>query len=66
MDYSPPGSPSMEFSKQEYCNGLPIPSPWDLPDPGVKHAAPALPGGVFNTEPPGKAQQVLYPRLTGD
>ena len=66
MDYRPPGSPSMEFSKQEYWNGLPIPSPWDLPDPGVKPAAPALPGGVFNTEPPGKAQQVLYPRLIGD
>ena len=44
----------MEFSKQEYWNGLPIPSPWDLPDPGVKPAAPALLGGVFNTEPPGK------------
>ena len=25
---------SMGFSRQEYCNGLPFPSPGDLPDPG--------------------------------
>ena len=28
--------PSMEFSKQEYWNGLPFPSPGDLPNPGIK------------------------------
>ena len=27
---------SMEFSRQEYWNGLPFPSPGDLPDPGIK------------------------------
>ena len=27
---------SMEFSKQEYWNGLPFPSPGDLPDPGIE------------------------------
>ena len=26
----------MEFSSQEYWNGLPFPSPEDLPDPGIK------------------------------
>ena len=26
---------SMGFSGQEYCSGLPSPSPGDLPDPGV-------------------------------
>ena len=26
----------MEFSRQEYWNGLPFPSPGDLPDPGIK------------------------------
>ena len=31
----------MGFPKQEYQNGLPFPSPGDLPDPGVKHAPPA-------------------------
>ena len=28
--------PSMEFPRQEYCSGLPFPSPGDLPDPGIK------------------------------
>ena len=27
--------PSMGFSKQEYWNGLPFPSPGDLSDPGI-------------------------------
>ena len=26
---------SMEFSRPEYWNGLPFPSPGDLPDPGI-------------------------------
>ena len=33
---------SMRFSRQEYWNGLPFPSPKDLPDPGIKTASPAL------------------------
>ena len=48
---------SMEFSRQEYWSGLPFPSPGDLPHPGVKlmsPVAPALAGGFFTTEPPGK------------
>ena len=27
---------SMGFSRQEYWHGLPLPSPGDLPDPGIK------------------------------
>ena len=27
---------AMEFSRQEYCSGLPFPDPRDLPDPGVE------------------------------
>ena len=27
MDYSPPGLPSMGFSRQEYWSGVPLPSP---------------------------------------
>ena len=48
-------SPSMGFSGQEYCSGLPCPSPGDLPDPGIKPSSPvspALGGGVFTTERP--------------
>ena len=34
MDYRPPGSSSMGFSRQEYWSGLPFPSPRDLPHQG--------------------------------
>ena len=34
--------PSMDFSRQEYWNGLPFPSPGDLPDPGIEPESPAL------------------------
>jgi len=30
----------MGFSKQEYWSGLPVPSPGDLPDPGIKPVFP--------------------------
>ena len=42
------------FLRQEYWNGLPFPSPGDLPDPGIKPTSLALAGGFFSTEPPGK------------
>ena len=41
--------PSMRFSRQEYCSGLPFPSPGDLPNPGIKPVSPESPdsGGFF-------------------
>ena len=33
----------MGFSRQEYWNGLPFPSPGDLPNPGIEPASPASP-----------------------
>ena len=33
---------SLGFPRQEYCSGLPFPSPGDLPDPGIKPMSPAL------------------------
>ena len=33
---------SMEFSRQEYRNGLPFPPPGDLPDPGIEPGSPVL------------------------
>ena len=45
---------SMEFSRQEYQNGLSFSSAGDLLDSGIKSAFPALAGGFFTTEPPGK------------
>ena len=47
----------MELSRQEYWSGLPLPPPGDLPDPGIKAespTSPALAGGFFTTESPGK------------
>ena len=43
---------SMEFSRQEYWNGLPFPSPGELPDPGIETTSlmsPALAGRFFTT-----------------
>ena len=34
--------PSMEFSRQEYWSGLPLPSPGDLLNPGIKPRSPRL------------------------
>ena len=31
---------SMGFSRQEYWNGLPFPSPEDLPNPGIEPGSP--------------------------
>ena len=49
---SPLAPLSMEFSKQEYWSGLPVPTPGDLPNPGVEPTSlvsPALAGGFFTT-----------------
>ena len=45
---------SMGFPRQEYWSGLPFPSPGHLPDPRIKPVSPALAGGFFITESPGK------------
>ena len=44
---------SMEFPRQEYCSGLPFPTPGDLPNPGIKPVSlmsPALAeGSLYST-----------------
>ena len=47
--------PSMGFSRQEYWNGLPFPSPGDLPDSGIEPKYPALQADALLSEPPGKS-----------
>ena len=46
--------PTMGFSRQEYWNGLPFPSPGDLPDSGIKPGSLALQADALTSEPPGK------------
>ena len=50
---------SMGLSRQEYWSGLPFSSPGDLPDLGIKPTSPALAGGFFTTEPPGKPTETI-------
>ena len=55
---------SMRFPRQEYWSRLPFPPPVDLPNPGTECAspeAPALAGGFFTTEPPGKRPKAFCP-----
>ena len=47
------------FSRQEYWNGLPCPSPGNLPNPWVKSRSPALQVDSLQSEPPGT------PKTTG-
>ena len=42
---------SMGFSRQEYWNVLPFPSPGDPPDPGIKPKYPALQADSLLLEP---------------
>ena len=45
---------SMGFPRQEHWSGLPLPSPEDLPDPGIEPASPILAGRFLTDEPPEK------------
>ena len=49
----------MEFSRQESWSEWPLPTPRDLPNPGIKPASPELAGGFFTTELPGKSMPWL-------
>ena len=50
---------SMEFSRQEYCSGMPFPSPGDLPWTwGLNQGSPALQADALPSEPPGKPKEV--------
>ena len=45
----------MVFPRQEHWNGLPFPSPGDLPSPGMEPGSPALQADSLPSEPPGVA-----------
>ena len=50
----------MEFSRQEYWSGLPLPSPGDLLDPGIKHVSSALQADSLPSEPPGEGVMKMF------
>ena len=50
---------SMGFPRQEYWSGLPLASPGDLLNPGVKPTSPALAEGFFTIKPQGVASVLL-------
>ena len=60
MGCSPPGSSVHGIPQQEYWRGLPFPPPGDLLNPGIELVLPALVGGFFTTEPPGKPFLFIY------
>ena len=41
----------MKFSRPEYRNGQPFPSPGDLPNPGIEPRSPALQADSLPAEP---------------
>ena len=45
---------SMEFSREEYCRGLPFPSPGDLSNSEMEPRSFALKTDSLPSEPPGK------------
>ena len=49
---------SMGFSRQEYGNGLPFPSPGDLPDPRIEPGSPALQADVLPSSHEGSPSSI--------
>ena len=60
---------SMGFSRQEYWSGLPLLSPGDVPNPGIKPGSPELQADSLLSEPPGEPKitryNALQPRTPG-
>jgi len=55
----------VKFSRQEFWNGQPFPSPGDLPDPGIKPGSPTLQADSLLSEPPRKPVDVVL-KMMGD
>ena len=54
MDCSPPGSSVHGILQSRILEWVAIPSPGDLPDPGIKHESPALQADSLPSETPRK------------
>ena len=65
MDYSPPGSSVHGIFQARVMDGLPFPSPGDLPNPEIEPESPALQADSLPSKPPGKPNphdQIVYQR----
>ena len=51
--------PSMRFSRQEHWSGLPLPSPGDLPNPGIESGSPIVQADALPSKPPGKSEYIM-------
>jgi len=60
MDYSPPGTFVHGISQTRILEWAAIPTPGNIPHPGIKPTSPASAGRFFTTEPPGKPKSYLY------
>ena len=54
---------SMEFSRQVYWSGLPVPTPGDLPDPGIEARSAALQTDYLVSKPPGNNGSINYKKI---
>ena len=53
MDCSPPGSPVHGILQARYWSGFSLPSPGNLPDPGIEPGSLTLQADSLLSEPPG-------------
>ena len=54
---------SKGLPRQEYRGGLSLPPPGDLPGSGIERASPALAGGFFTNETPGKPSLIFLKHI---
>ena len=59
MNFSSPGSSVHGILQARILGWIAIPSPGDLPDPGIESGSPALQADSLSSGPPGKPMSVL-------
>ena len=64
MDYSPPGSSVHGILYAKILAWVAMPSPGDLPHPGIELTFPELAGGFFTTESLGKCGVLKVTRFS--
>ena len=58
-DCSPPGSSVHGILQARILEWIAIPSPGDLPDPGIEPRSPALQADALPSEPPGEPPKII-------